>query len=90
MTTTPSESTASRATPRAPIIQSRPILGVPKRVRTMAGMPVTIPAVTPTIPASSVTQDNDVPLNRVSDPATRHTVAIAVHTLGTPVWMSTA
>ena len=53
-------------------------------------MPVTIPAVTPTIPASSVTQDNDVPLNRVSDPATRHTVAIAVQTLGTPIWMSTA
>ena len=90
MTTTPSGSTASRATPSAPIIQSRPILGVPKRVRTIAGMPATIPATTPTIPASRVIHDSDSPWNRVSDPATRHTVAITVQALGAPIWTSTA
>ena len=65
------------------------MVGVPYRVRTIAGMPVTIPAVTPTIPASSVTHDRDTPSNRVNDPAVRQAVAMTVQTLGTPVWMST-
>ena len=56
----------------------------------MAGMPATIPAKTPTIPASRVIHDSSTPLNRVSDPAIRHTVAITVQALGTPICMSTA
>ena len=39
MRTTPSGSTAAPASPSSPTIQSRPIVGVENRVRTIDGMP---------------------------------------------------
>ena len=42
--------TAVTDEPSSPIIHSRPIVGVEKRVRTMAGMPAIMKTVVPTMP----------------------------------------
>ena len=81
---------SSAASPIVPIIHSRPIVGVPKRVRIMAGMPEIIDTEMPTMPASKVIQEIANPSNRNSEPTTRHAVAITDHSWATPVWTSTA
>ena len=53
-------------------------------------MPATMPRVTPTKAISSVSQLIDTPSNSTSDPTTKLTVAMPVHTRGTPVCTSTA
>ena len=55
--TTPSGSTSSTTSPSSPIIHSRPIVGVAKRVRTIDGIPTTKARIVPPMPASSVIHD---------------------------------
>ena len=66
------------------------MVGVEKRVRTMAGMPPTIASETPPIATSSVIQDRDRPSYRSTEPTASDAVAMPLHTRGTPVWTSTA
>ena len=81
---------SSAASPIVPIIHSRPIVGVPNRVRIMAGMPEIIDTEMPMMPASKVIHEIANPSNRNSEPTTRHAVAITDHSWATPVWTSTA
>jgi hypothetical protein len=50
MSTTPSGETLVMASPSSPIIHSRPMVGVEKRVRTMAGMPPIMASEVPPMP----------------------------------------
>ena len=50
------------ASPSSPIIHSRPMVGVEKRVRTMAGMPATMNSEMPTMPTSRVIHDRLEPV----------------------------
>ena len=59
--TTPSGDTLVTASPSSPIIHSRPMVGVEKRVRTMAGMPATMASDMPTMPTSRVIHDSSNP-----------------------------
>ena len=61
ISTTPSGSTAVTAEPSSPTIQPRPMVGVEKRVRTMAGMSPITKINMPTKPTSSVIHDRDRP-----------------------------
>ena len=74
--------------PVSPIIHSRPMVGVEKRVRTIVGMPPTMAITVPITPTSRVIHENDGPSNRKTDPATRVTVPIADHRRGTPACTS--
>ena len=59
--TTPSGATRPTAVPTSPTIHSRPMVGVEKRVRTMAGMPPTIASETPPMAMSSVIHESESP-----------------------------
>ena len=64
-TTTPSGDTSPTAVPNSPIIHSRPIVGVAKRVRVIDGMPTTNVSKVPPMPTSRVIHPirSDVPGN---------------------------
>ena len=65
--TTPSGSTATTASPSSPTIQSRPMVGVAKRVRTIDGMPTMNASSTPTMPTASVSHPMRNSVNRNHD-----------------------
>ena len=82
--TVPFGERSSSAIPSSPIIHSRPMVGVEKRVRTMAGIPPTTPATVPSRPTVKVIHENDCPPNRNTDPTTREIVPMTDHRRGMP------
>ena len=80
----------SAASPIEPIIHSRPIVGVPNRVRIIDGMPEIIDKLMPMMPAIRVMIEMPKPSNKNNEPTTRQTVAITDHAWATPVCTSTA
>ena len=93
--TTPSGSTRSTTAPSSPIIHSRPIVGVAKRVRTIDGMPTMNVSMIPPMPAISVIHDgrSEVPgsgSNRYQLPTIVSTTPTPVQTRGIPTCTSTA
>ena len=55
--TVPSGSMAAKATPISPIIDSRPMVGVENRARTMAGMPAIMNSAVPITPTAMASGD---------------------------------
>jgi len=87
--TVPSGEMSSIATPWAPTIQSRPIVGVPKRVRVIDGMPTMYVNAAPPMPTSRVIHDgrSEVPSTsrkRNNEPNVWRTRPTAVQKRGTP------
>src|SRR5262249_20983094 len=81
--TTPSGSTDVTATPSEPTSQSRPIVGVAKRVRVIDGIPTMNASIVPPIPAIRLSQ-----FGRSDDPLTGSKIQklpMIVNTIPTPV-----
>ena len=57
----PSGATRPTAVPTSPTIHSRPIVGVEKRLRTMAGMPPIMATAMPPMATRRVIHDSDSP-----------------------------
>ena len=74
----------STACPVSPTIHSRPMVGVENRVRTMAGIPPTIPIPVPTTPTPKVIHESDTPSKRNTEPTTSDTVPMTDQVRGTP------
>jgi hypothetical protein len=93
--TTPSGSTSTSAEPSSPIIHSRPIVGVAKRVRTIDGMPLKNVIAAPTMPTTSVSHDGrstcpSAEPNMNHDDTIRLTMPTPVQKRGIPTWTSIA
>ncbi len=85
----------STAVPSAPIIHSRPTVGVAKRVRVIDGMPTMNVSITPPMPAIRAIHDGriDVPVTGSNShrlPTIVSTMPTPVQNRGIPTWTSTA
>ena len=89
ISTVPSGLTSASAKPISPTMLSRPIVGVEKRARTMAGIPATMNSGVPATPTIMASHDGCGPWVSVSVPMTRVTVPTTVQNRGAPACRST-
>src|SRR5687768_8511886 len=88
--TVPSGATSTRAAPTSPTIDSRPIVGVANRARTIDGMPATMNRATPATTRTRTNHDDDTPSYSPTVPTANDTVPMTVHARGAPACTSTA